>query len=92
MREIRRDEYCMLSLYVESKKYNKPVNITTKTKKKQTYRYREQTNGSQWEREGESDSMWAGDKEVQSIMHQISCKNILYNRDYSQYFITINGV
>ena len=32
-------------LYVESKKYNKLVNIT---KKKQTHRYREQTNGCQW--------------------------------------------
>ena len=30
--------------YVESKKYNKLVNIT---KKKQTHRYREQTNGCQ---------------------------------------------
>ena len=29
-------------LYVESKKYNKPVNTTTK---KQIHRYREQTNG-----------------------------------------------
>ena len=38
-------------LYVESKKYNKLVNIT---KKKQTHRYREQTSGYQWgERSGE---------------------------------------
>ena len=34
-------------LYVESKKYNKLVNIT---KKKQTHRYREQTNGCRWSR------------------------------------------
>ena len=32
-------------LYVESKKYNKLVNIT---KKKQTHRRREQTSGYQW--------------------------------------------
>ena len=32
-------------LYVESKKYNKLVNIA---KKKQTHRYREQTSGYQW--------------------------------------------
>ena len=31
--------------YVESKKYNKLVNIT---KKKQSHRYREQTSGYQW--------------------------------------------
>ena len=31
--------------YVESKKYNKLVNIT---KKKQTHRYRKQTRGYQW--------------------------------------------
>ena len=34
----------MILWYVESKKYNKPVNIT---KKKQTYRHREQTSGYQ---------------------------------------------
>ena len=33
-------------LYVESKKYNKLVN---KTKEKQIHRYREQTNGYQWD-------------------------------------------
>ena len=33
-------------LYVESKKYNKQMNIT---KQKQIHRYREQTNGYQWE-------------------------------------------
>ena len=32
-------------LYVESKKYNKQMNIT---KQKQTHRYREQTSGYQW--------------------------------------------
>ena len=31
--------------YVESKKYSKLVNVT---KKKQTHRYRQQTNGYQW--------------------------------------------
>ena len=42
--QTEKDKYCMIS-YVEPKKYNKLVNIT---KKKQTYRYREQTSGYQW--------------------------------------------
>ena len=39
-----KDKYCMVS-YVESKKYNKLVNIT---KKKRTHRYREQTSSYKW--------------------------------------------
>ena len=34
-----KDKYHMISITVESKKYNKPVNIT---KKEQTHRYKEQ--------------------------------------------------
>ena len=34
-----------ITYYVESKMYNKLVNIT---KKKQSHRYREQTSGCQW--------------------------------------------
>ena len=42
-----KDKYCIISnLYVESKKYNKLVNIT----KKQTHGYGEQTSGYQWGR------------------------------------------
>ena len=37
-----KDKYCMIHLHVESKKYNKLMNIT---KKKQTYRYVEETSG-----------------------------------------------
>ena len=43
--QTKKDKYCVISLNVESKKYNKLVNIT---KKKQTHRYREQTSGYQW--------------------------------------------
>ena len=43
--QTEKDKYCMISQYMESKKYNKRVN---KTKKKQTHRYREQTSGYQW--------------------------------------------
>ena len=40
--QIKKDKYLWHHLRVESKKYNKLVNIT---KKKQTHRYREQTSG-----------------------------------------------
>ena len=43
--QTEKDKYCIYHLYVESKKYNKLVNIT---KKKQTLRCREQTSGYQW--------------------------------------------
>ena len=36
--QTEKNKYCMISLNVESKKYNKPVSIT---KKEQTHRYRE---------------------------------------------------
>ena len=39
-----------ITYYVESKMYNKLVNIT---KKKQTHKYREQTSGYQWGERGE---------------------------------------
>ena len=45
-------------LYVESKKYNKLVNIT---KKKQTHRYREQTSGYQWGEGREEGKHMAGE-------------------------------
>ena len=40
-----KDKYYMISLTVESKKYNKQVNIT---KKKHTHRYRKKISGFQW--------------------------------------------
>ena len=49
-------------LYVESKKYNKVVNIT---KKKQIHRYREQTTGYHWG-EGERGNIRVGE-EAQTI-------------------------
>ena len=46
-----KDKYCMIYLNMESEKYNKLVNVT---KKRQTYRSREQTSGHQWgEEKGE---------------------------------------
>ena len=42
-------------LYVESQKYNKPVNIT---KKKQTHRYRKQTSNYQWGEERGEGYQW----------------------------------
>ena len=48
LNEISQTETSTVSyhLYVESKKYNKLVNMT---KKKHTYSYREQINGYQWD-------------------------------------------
>ena len=43
--QTEKDNYCVISLTFESKKYNKLVKVTIK---KQTHRYREQTNGHQW--------------------------------------------
>ena len=42
--QTEKDE-CINHLYMKPKKYNKPVNTT---KKQQTHKYREQTNGYQW--------------------------------------------
>ena len=43
--QTEKDKYLWYHLYMESKKYNRVVNTT---KKKQTYRYREQTTDYQW--------------------------------------------
>ena len=56
--ETDKDKYWMIHLHVESKKYNKLVNIEyiNYQKQKQTRRYREQTSGYQQEegrREGQ---------------------------------------
>ena len=58
MKEIRQRKINTVCyhLYVESKMYNKLVNIT---KKKQTHRYREQTSGYQW-REGRAKGQYRG--------------------------------
>ena len=59
---------------MESKKYNKLVNIIKNT---QTHRYREQTSGyPQGEGRG---NMEVGKWEVQTIMYKINYKDILYN-------------
>ena len=54
-------------LYVESKKYNKLINVT---KKKQIHRYREQTSGCQW-REG---------KEEESKRYKLSGNYQVWNK------------
>ena len=60
------------------KKYSKLVNIT---KKKQTYRYREQTSGCQWGDRG----VWGrgnievGKWEVQTTGCEIGYKDVLHN-------------
>ena len=55
--QTRKTNAVWYHLYVESKKYNKIVNIT---KKKQTQRYREQTSGYQW---GDGRGMEGQDRE-----------------------------
>ena len=64
-------------LYVGSKKkkYNKLLNIP---KRKQIHRYKEQTSGYWWGREGERGKTGVGEKEVQSIKYKISYNNTYY--------------
>ena len=66
--------------YAESSKYNRLVNTT---KKKQTHKYGEKlvkklvfTSG---ERVGMRANIWVGNSEVQTILYEISYKDILYN-------------
>ena len=70
---------------MESKEYNKLVNIR---KTKQTHR--ELVVASR-KREWRRNNIGVEEYEVQSIRHKISYKDILFNREYSQYFI-ISGV
>ena len=66
--------YC---LYVESKKYNKLVNITHK---KQIHRYREQTVDYQWGDEREEEQIKGRDLEVQTTRYKVSYyKYVLHN-------------
>ena len=63
----------LIHLYVESKKYNKLVNIT----KKQTHRYREQTSGYQCG-EGTGEGQYGdGGWEVQIIRYRTGCRDVL---------------
>ena len=59
---------------MESKKYNKIVNIT---KKKQTQRYREQISGYQWG-EGRGEGKYRG-RGLRGTDYKISYRDILYN-------------
>ena len=75
---------------MESKKYNKLVNIT---KQKQTHRYREKNSGYQW---GERREEWQAKRELRDVtMYKINKlqEYTVQHREYSQCFIiTINGV
>ena len=66
-------------LYVESKKYNKLVNIT----KKETDRYREQMSGYQWLgegcREGRGEDKIGVEDKRYTIVYKISYKGIVYS-------------
>ena len=57
------------SIQVESKKYNKLVNIT---KKKQTHRYGEQTSSYQWGKGKRGGNIWVVEWEVQTAMYKIN--------------------
>ena len=62
-------------LYVESKKYNKLVNIT---KQKQTHSYREQTSGYQWgELKEEEQYRGRRKKRVIMVLYEIICVKLL---------------
>ena len=61
-------------LYVESKKYNKLVNIMKKTK--QTNRYGKQPRSYQW---GGKGRMGAEGKAAQTVLHRISYKGVMCN-------------
>ena len=61
---------------MESKKYNKLVNIT---KKKQTTDIENKLAVTGREREGGRDSIGVGGLEVQTIRYKISYKDIFYN-------------
>ena len=58
-------------LYVDSKRYNKQVNIT---EKKQIHRYAEQTRHYLWGEGRWGDEIGGGDWEMQTIMYKISYK------------------
>ena len=59
-----------------------------------THRYRDLTNGYQWEREGGMGKIRVGDKEVQTSMHKNKLQEyFVQHRKCSLYFTTtLNGV
>ena len=71
---------------MESKKYDKLVNIT---KKKQTHKYREQTTGYQWGEGRGRRGVGSGKYKLLGVRLQ-GC--VVQHGEYSQYFvITVNG-
>ena len=63
--------YC---LYVETKKYDKLINIT---KRKQTHKCREQISGYQWGKEEGKGSIRVGGKRVIMGLYEIMCVKLL---------------
>ena len=70
---------------MESKKYDKLVNIANK---KQTHRYRKHTSDNQWGDEGE-EGQYKGRGEVQTIRYKINTRYMVQHGEYGQYFIFI---
>ena len=64
---------------MESKKYNKLVNINNNNKKQQTHRYREQTSGYHWGEGREEGEIGEGEKKVQTVRYKISYTDTLSN-------------
>ena len=76
---------------MESRKYNKLVNIT---EKKQTHRYREQNSGYQWGEGGEGENRGGRGNRYKLLGIKIGHKDTMYiTGNKNQYFIvTVNGV
>ena len=64
---------------MESKKYNKLVNITTTTKKSRLINTENKLVVTSRKREEGKGKIRVGDKEVQTVRYKISYKNLLYN-------------
>ena len=88
--DSERQILCNITYMWNLKKYNKLVKIT---KKKQSHRYREQTSGYQW-----GAGKWKGKYRrggLRDTNYYVKNKLQVYvvqHTEYSQYFITINGV
>ena len=84
-----KDKYCMISLICEIWKiqqiseHNKKINILIDTERKLDIT----SGGRKW-----GEAIEVEDKEIQTIRHKITYKDILYNMENVANIITINGV
>ena len=76
IRQTEEENTVCYHLYMDSKKYNKLVNII---KKKHTYRYREPTRGYQWGEEREEGQDRGRGVRGTAIRYEIRYQDILYN-------------